>query len=387
MQNTISARRLIPAGLAIVAVTYGLARYTYGLFVPEIQLAFNLSPVELGVIASGSYVGYLLATVFGSVISATMGPRVPIIIGGMAATLGMMIIAVSPNPIILMIGVIVAGASPGLAYPPLSDVVMQFVERRHQNRVYAVVNSGTSIGVIISAPIALYAGANWRMAWFLFALMALVAAVWNARLLKNHGNIAAASPPALSFSFFFRKEAMPLFAGALLFGTVTSVYWTFAVSLVVERGGLAANESRLFWILMGVAGLVGGIGGDLTKTFGLKTVLRGAIILLSAAIIALVVWSHIAVAVYASGLLFGACFILATGLYGIWSVNIFNNRPSAGFGATFFLISAGQLIGPTMAGIIAAADELSTAFWASAFLGIVAVALMPTHRVKTMARE
>ncbi len=43
-----SLRRLVPPGLAMIAVTYGLARFAYGLFLPEMREAFDLSPSLLG---------------------------------------------------------------------------------------------------------------------------------------------------------------------------------------------------------------------------------------------------------------------------------------------------------------------------------------------------
>lgn len=42
----------------MIAVTYGLARFAYGLFVPQLREAFDLSPSQLGVIGAGSYAGY-----------------------------------------------------------------------------------------------------------------------------------------------------------------------------------------------------------------------------------------------------------------------------------------------------------------------------------------
>lgn len=42
-------------GFAIIAVTFGLARYSYGLFMPEIGLEFGLTEETLGLIASASY--------------------------------------------------------------------------------------------------------------------------------------------------------------------------------------------------------------------------------------------------------------------------------------------------------------------------------------------
>ncbi|MGJ3262796.1 MAG: MFS transporter, partial [Salinarimonas sp.] len=144
---------LIPAGIAIVGVTYGLARYTYGLFVPQIGAAFALDAFVLGLIASGSYAAYLLATLFGSTVSATLGPRLPVVLGGLAAAGGMALIGLSANAWMLAAGVVLAGASPGLAYPPMSDAVMRLVAERHQNRTYALINAGTSFGVMLSVPL------------------------------------------------------------------------------------------------------------------------------------------------------------------------------------------------------------------------------------------
>ena len=62
-----SAFNIVGAGLLIVASTYGLSRYTYGLFVPAIRDDFNLSQTAVGAIGSASYLGYLLATGQGAV--------------------------------------------------------------------------------------------------------------------------------------------------------------------------------------------------------------------------------------------------------------------------------------------------------------------------------
>ena len=49
------------AGIAVIAVTYGLARYGYGLYLPEFRAAFALSPTTSGAIAAGGYAGYCAA--------------------------------------------------------------------------------------------------------------------------------------------------------------------------------------------------------------------------------------------------------------------------------------------------------------------------------------
>ncbi|GGK22991.1 MFS transporter [Salinarimonas ramus] len=383
-------RAIVPAGIAIVGATYGLARYTYGLFVPEIGADFALDAFALGLVASGSYAAYLIATLFGSTVSATLGPRLPVVLGGVAAAGGMAAIALAPNVWVLAAGVVLAGASPGLAYPPMSDAVMRLVPERGQNRAYAWINSGTSFGVLVSGPVAILAGTEWRTAWLVFAGVALAATLWNAWLLPGRATTAGEvrePAPRLTRAFLARAEARPLFAGALAFGLVTSVFWTFAVELVVAQGGLAPDAGRTFWILIGIAGVLGGLAGDLVRRFGLSGVLAAgtATIALATGVLALAPGN--APLVLAAGALYGAAFILVTGLYGIWSVNVFNDRPSAGFGATFFLISAGQLVGPALAGAMAQAMGLGRVFLVCALLALALSALRPAHDVRAMSRD
>ncbi len=66
---------LLPAGLAMIAVTYGLARFAYRLFLPELREAFGLNAAVLGLIVSGSYVGYCVAITISLIYTSKVGPR------------------------------------------------------------------------------------------------------------------------------------------------------------------------------------------------------------------------------------------------------------------------------------------------------------------------
>ncbi len=378
--------RFVPAGLAIVAATYGLARYAYGLFLPDIQNDLGLSHELLGLIAGGSYAGYLLATLVGSSISAIVGPRLPVVLGGVAASFGMFLIGFAgDNAWWLAFGVILAGTSPGLAYPPLSDAVVRMIRPERQNRVYAVINSGTSLGVIVAGPIALWAGAEWRSAWLAFALFALVATLWNAWLLPSgrHGG-KDVKLPRLHWRWFINRRSRRLFITATAFGLVSSVYWTFSVDLLTRYGDLPEFYTRAFWVVIGVAGLAGGVAGDLVSRCGLRSVFRRSVLASSLAVVAIAVAPSTLWVVFSSAILFGGTFILVTGLFGIWSIHVFRDRPSAGFGATFFLISAGQLVGPVVAGFFAGGLGLAEAFYLSAALGLIVAYLGPVADFRSM---
>jgi len=373
-----ASRELAPAGIAIVATTYGLARYAYGLFLSDIQADLALTTATMGLIAASSYVGYLVATLIASWFSALTGPRLPVVLGGIAAASGMAVISIASGPWVLAAGVFLAGMSPGLAYPPLSDAVVRLMPDRRQERVYAWINSGTGFGVLIAGPLAVFAGADWRYAWALFAVFATAATVWNARLMPS-GPFAPANAavPTLRWRWFARPGAGALFAGAAIFGVSTSVYWTFAVDLLVTAGSLNQGQAAMFWASIGAAGILGATAGRLVHRFGLRAVFVISVSATAAAI-ATVAWfpQNLLISI-ASGGAFGTAFIVVTALFGIWSIRLFYDRPSAGFGATFFLISLGQMTGPAAAGYLVGAIPMAGVFFLASALTAALLLLPP----------
>ncbi len=114
---------LVAPGLALIAVTYGLARFAYGLFLPEMRETFGLSSSLLGVIGSGSYLGYCVAIIISLVYTSRTGPRRMAVAAGAVAVIGMTVVAVAPAAWVLALGILVAGSSTGLASPPMGEAV------------------------------------------------------------------------------------------------------------------------------------------------------------------------------------------------------------------------------------------------------------------------
>lgn len=58
-----SGGRVGLAGAAVVGVAFGMARYAYGLTLPDIRDELRLSELVLGLIASATFAGYLTGLV------------------------------------------------------------------------------------------------------------------------------------------------------------------------------------------------------------------------------------------------------------------------------------------------------------------------------------
>jgi predicted MFS family arabinose efflux permease len=366
----------------MIAVTYGLARFAYGLFLPELREAFDLDASVLGVIGAGSYAGYCLAVVAALVFTVRTGPRFMVAAAGTVAVLGMALVAAAPGAWVLAAGVLVAGLSSGLVSPPMGEAVARVAPEK-QDRANALINSGTSIGVVLSGPAALLAADGWRLAWAAFVAVGLAVLAWNAKVLpgrearvpdKRTGEEGVAR---LSLRWLLGPRSMPLLAAATGIGIASAAYWTFSREIVVKAGVFDGTGSTLFWVVIGVSGVFGGAAGDLISRFGLGKALRGTLLVMAAAIGLLGAAPGNIPAVFASASLFGASYIALTGVILLWSVCVFRERPSAGIGAAFLVLAAGQAVGSLLAGMLAGAAGLAITFWIFACIALATTLVGP----------
>ena len=382
---------LVAPGLALIAVTYGLARFAYGLFLPEMREAFDLSPSLLGAIGAGSYLAYCVAVVISLVFTSRTGPRWMAVAAGVAAVVGMAVVAGAPTAWVLALGIVVGGSSTGLASPPMGEAVARSIRDGLQDRANALINSGTSVGVALSGPAALLLGGQWRLAWVAFALVGLAVLAWNAAVMPREAVADRVEDGAeagdgsgrtrLSFSYLVgarvRSRSLPLFVVAFGLGFASAVYWTFSRDLVVQVGGLGQTGSTLFWTVIGISGLAGGAAGDLVGRFGLTTILRGALVSMAASMALLAVSPGVLPLAYASAALFGSTYILLTGVVLLWSVGVFPEMPSAGLGAGFLMIAVGQMVGSPVAGALAGTTSPTTAFLSFAGVSLLTALVRP----------
>ena len=385
------ALRLVPPGLALIGVSYGLARFAYGLFLPSMRDAVGLTPTIAGAIGAGSYFGYCIAIVAGVWLVERLGARTVALTAGTIAAVGMAMIAMSRSAWVLAGAMLFAGLSTGLASPAMAMAVDNGIAPAGQPRANTIINSGTCIGVAISGPVALLAGGQWRVAYAGFALLALATTLWlgwslprrrvtgSAFAAGSERDVTDAStlPAALErprVEGLLRPGATPLLLAGGAMGFSGAAYWTFSGDLIVDVGHLPRSVATSAWVLIGLAGLAGAAAGDLVRRFGLNTVHRGGLIAMAAAILALAVWPRAVPSVLASAALFGAAYILLTGVYLVWGLRVYATRPALGLGLPFLVIALAQIAGTLLAGVSIGHWGHVATFVTFAGVGVVATA-------------
>ncbi|WP_327059510.1 YbfB/YjiJ family MFS transporter [Leclercia sp. LSNIH1] len=67
-------------GFTLIAITYGMARFSWGIMLPDIRQAIPFSPQAAGLIAACSYGAYCLSVFFASSLTERFGPRLPAVL-------------------------------------------------------------------------------------------------------------------------------------------------------------------------------------------------------------------------------------------------------------------------------------------------------------------
>lgn len=370
---------LTAAGVGLIAVTYGLARFAYGLFVPAFREEFGLTSAMAGAIASGSYLAYIAGILASTAATVRFGGRAPAIAAGLAATFGTAIVAVSPNAGVLAIGILLGGSGTGIASPALAQAVAAAVPAPRRDRVQSIVNGGTGFGVMAAGPIAMFATDQWRAAWWVFAAIcaAVTVAVWRAVPPAPAGGPGESAPPAGAGRRAAGAGALIL-AGVTL-GIASAAVWTFGRDVLTAAGGMSADAAIWIWIVLGAFGVLGAAAGEAVRRLGLYGAWRSGMILLAAATSAFGLFPASVGGAAVAAASFGAGYIALSGVILIWGTRVYRERPSVGVGVGFFALAAGQATGAPAVGAIADRMGMTGAFLIAAGVALIGALIRPAR--------
>lgn len=339
---------LIAAAFMLTALSYGLARFAYGLFLPQIREDLSLGVVAAGWIGGSAFAAYCLGIILAFCSSTRFSPRSIAISAGLAATAGMGLVAVANGAWGLGVGIALAGLSTGLTSPPLATAVGRRFAEQDRPKANAVINAGTAAGVIFSGLAALTVVGAWRELYAVFALVGAVVSAWL-------WFAAPASAPEvksqrLSLATLRRPGLLPLCIGALLMGVSSTAVWSFGANILREEFGFDAAQIAWAWIALGVAGLSGAVTGVLTNTFGTRRVLALALLAMATGTLGIIAASSSPLNAFVAISVFGAAYIIASGVYLIQGIELLPDRPDLGLGVPFLILALGQAGGAPLFG-------------------------------------
>ncbi|MBV4484753.1 MFS transporter [Pseudomonas sp. SWRI153] len=367
---------LVAAAFALTALSYGLARFAYGLLLPQIREDLALSVSDAGWIGGSAFAAYCVGIVATFVGSGKVSPRGLTVMAGAAASLGMGLIVFAASGLALGCGVALAGLSTGLTSPPLASAVAARLSECDRPRANGFINAGTAAGIVFSGLAAILAAGQWRQLYALFALIGAGVTVWLWFAVPRRVEHDVEQDFSLAT---LRRPGVPsLCASAFLMGMASTAIWTFGADILRSEAGFTDQSIAWTWILLGAAGISGCVTGVLTGRFGVARIQHLALAGIALGTLGLAGASLSPLYALAAMCLFGAAYIVSSGVYLLQGINLFPDRPDLGLGIPFLLLAIGQTVGTPVFGAVLETAGVIVALSVFAAAACVAMVLSPS---------
>ncbi|MFN3338876.1 MAG: MFS transporter [Dietzia sp.] len=357
------------AGAAVVGVAFGMARYVYGLTLPDIRQELGLSELVLGLIASATFAGYLAGLVLAGPLAARRGARAPTTVGGVCGALGAVVVVAAPSPGLLAVGAVLCGSAGGWVWAPYSDIVTRTVAPRHQPRALAMITTGTGAGLIALGGLAVLAvQGSWRLVWAGVAVAAVIAAVVNLLLVPRTDPIGR---PRGRRDFATLARALPVPAGySVVYFAVVVIYFTYAADVL---GGtrLPAIAVPVVYVLIGASGLMALATGGMAGRWGSSRVAAMCLVVVALALALLGLAGDSLAATVISACVFGVGYMTGSAVLAVWTAELVPDRAGAAFTACLVVGAVSSVIAPALAGAVIPALGLGALLLTSAAVSLV----------------
>ncbi|WP_422116646.1 MFS transporter [Brachybacterium sp. UNK5269] len=370
-------RALVISGMILIAATYGLARFGYGLFLPQLTEAFAITPAVSGLIQAGSFFSYCVA----ALLATRLGhrPRRLVVLAGATAAVGAAGVAAAPTAGVLALSVVLAGAGAGFATPGLVTLLERNLPPARQEAAQPIVNAGTGAGIVAAGALLVLTAEQWRAGWAAIAVIALLAMLATLRSDRSAA-VRADGPPAGTGRGLLAPLAAPLCAAALA-GAASAAIWTFGRSVMEASREGAAAYSVMAWMVLGACGVLGAGAGRIVQAGSLRRAWAATTLAMALATVVLGAAPGVTAAGLLAAALFGASYTALSGVLIIWAVRTLPDRAATGTVWLFIALAVGQAAGSVAWGALLGATSPALTFGAAGIVGLLAVA--PTLRRPT----
>jgi len=369
---------VILVGLLGVFACLGLARFAFGMVLPDMQLNLGMNATQAGIVGSANFVGYFLGLFVVGRWYGHYGPKR--LISRALATQGvaMLLMALSTHYLIAASFFVVSGFFGALANIGIMTYIAQSVPSYVKGRATGIVVAGIGFAIILSGivtpTVALFVQNPWRISWGIFAILVFIAGIIS--LIKIAPKSLSQSSAHQTNDSLSLKTILKTCAfwqtGILffIFGMCAIMFMTFFVAALEESWQVNEQISGIFWAILGVSSLFSGpLFGMASDKFG-RHVTLGVLFGLQGIAHLLIALNVPFLGIFVSAMIFGLSTWAVPSIMATLSSELFGSSHTARILALVTLFfGIGQMIGPLVAGILRdLTGDYSLAFTISAIL-------------------
>ncbi|PFO02319.1 MFS transporter [Bacillus sp. AFS076308] len=365
---------LLIGGILSLIIAMGIGRFAYTPILPLMQKDLSFSNTVAGYIAASNYAGYLLGAILAGAIPLKKYRVIILKISLIISILTTAIMGLTYSHSLWYVLRFLSGVSSAYVLVLASGIVLDKLATINKTSWSGLFYGGVGLGICLSSLLIpnfnhLY---HWEGTWIGLAVVSgiLVFFVWfwlddnsNAVEINTKQEIITQSPP--------NKWLIWLIIAYGLEGLGYIVTGTFIVS-IAEKTSYFQKGATLVWMMVGLAAIPSClIWSILAKKCGFVKSLVFAMALQSLGMVMPAFWIS-KTSFILSALLFGATFMGITTLATTLGRQMNPSNSSRTIGILTAIYAIGQLIGPTLAGILSS----STHNFNTALIGASSVVLI-----------
>jgi MFS family permease len=383
-------------GMSVLVVTgaLGFARFGYTMILPGMKEGLGLSYTEMGLLATGNFIGYLLFALTGGFLAARFGPRLVISLSLALVGATMLLTGLANSFVSALALRTLTGVGSGGSNVPVMGLLSAWFAPQRRGLASGAAVGGSSLGLFITGPlvpaiVAAYGSEGWRYSWYFLGVAVVVLGLLSYVLLRNRPKEKGLAPLGTTSESGLSQSQMS--AAVLLWGSVYRsrvlwrlgaiyfafgfsyiIYATFFATYLIREGNWTQAAAGGLWAQIGLISVVSGlIWGAVSDRWGRRLGLSLVFALQGLSFLTFAVLPSVA-GFYLSALLFAltawsipAIMAAACGDY------LGPRLAPAALGFITLIFGIGQAIGPGVGGAIA---DLTGSF-RLAFLVAAAAAL------------
>lgn len=383
---------IVFTGIMVLFSGLGLGRFSLGMLLPSMGETLRLDYTQMGLIGTANVAGIMIGVTFVGKAVKRFGARRTISFALVLVAVTMMSISRVSGFIETVVLYTATGIGIGASMIPTMALPSQWFAGRSKGRATGIITSGCGFAMVFTGMFLPWANSSmgpegWRTCWQVMGVIALIVAGTSAYFLRNHpdekglfplGTTREASSQSLNEPRSVENEKQTLLHLSsifFLFGAAFAVCVTFLVADMVYERGIGEGIAGNFWAMVGTLSIFSGsIFGSLSDKFGRKLGMAVAF-----------GGYFISYALMATDLP-NFYLYLSIGIFGLsmWSIQTImsatvgdyvgpENAVSV-FGFITIFYTAGQMVGPVIAGYIAdATDSFSMGYVLCAIMSGIAV--------------
>ncbi|WP_420472877.1 YbfB/YjiJ family MFS transporter [Noviherbaspirillum sp. ST9] len=340
------------------AISLGISRFSYALLLPPMRADLDWSYLLAGAMNTANAFGYFVGALMTPALMRRLDAQAALIGGALLTGVFMLLSGFVTDAAMLLLQRVLAGIASAFIFIS-GGLLAARLGALHVKRAGFLIGlyyGGTGFGITLSAllvPATLETARDvahpWQWAWLVLGALCLVMTLLMAIPARQIDGAASAGSGHGHFKV--RAFAFGL-AGYLMFGVGYIGYMTFIIALLKEQG-MDASTITLFYALLGLAVVASSrIWARMLDRFkgGQSLAILNGLLAIATL---LPVLTSAPLAVFASGMLFGAVFLsVVASTTALVRHNLPSQAWSSGISGFTTVFAFGQIVGPTMVGWI-----------------------------------